>query len=91
MTIVPTFQLYLVNDQYPRVRAEAVRTIAHCLSNVKVVPITDANIFPEYILIQMVSLLSLKTFQVTVVNSKSQFYLISHSLTHSSPQNKYYE
>ncbi|EEC06819.1 phosphoinositide 3-kinase regulatory subunit, putative [Ixodes scapularis] len=42
--------LYLVNDKYPRVRAAAVETLTACLTLVKTVPRSDANVFPEYIL-----------------------------------------
>lgn len=44
------YMLYLVNDPYPRVRSSALRTLTHCLTLVKNVPRSDANIFPEYIL-----------------------------------------
>ncbi|CAN8016185.1 unnamed protein product [Ixodes persulcatus] len=44
------YMLYLVNDKYPRVRAAAVETLTACLTLVKTVPRSDANVFPEYIL-----------------------------------------
>ena len=44
----------MVNDEFHQVRAETIRTITQCLANVKTVPISDANIFPEYILPAMV-------------------------------------
>lgn len=46
--IVP-YMLYFVNDQFPRVRAELLRVITQCLKDIKSVPRSDANIFPEYI------------------------------------------
>ena len=55
LNIMYSIQLYLVNDPFPHVRAEAVRSLTHCLSRVKSVPISDANTFPEYILPQLVS------------------------------------
>ncbi|XP_074653856.1 phosphoinositide 3-kinase regulatory subunit 4-like [Tubulanus polymorphus] len=47
------FMLYLVNDPFPQVRAATLKTITECLANVKTVPRSDANIFPEYILPSM--------------------------------------
>ncbi|CAH1773990.1 unnamed protein product [Owenia fusiformis] len=47
--LVP-YMLHLIQDQYPRVRAAALRTITQCLANIKTLPVNDANIFPEYIL-----------------------------------------
>ncbi|XP_064641912.1 phosphoinositide 3-kinase regulatory subunit 4-like isoform X2 [Lineus longissimus] len=44
------FMLWFANDPLPRVRAEALHTITECLSRVKTLPRSDANIFPEYIL-----------------------------------------
>ncbi|XP_052829468.1 phosphoinositide 3-kinase regulatory subunit 4 [Octopus bimaculoides] len=41
--------LCLAEDPFPRVRADTLRTIVKCLSNLKSVPKSDANIFPEYI------------------------------------------
>ena len=62
-----SLQLYFVNDPYPRVRAEAIRIIAHCLAKVKVVPINDGNIFPEYILPAMVSWSSEHSYNLSVL------------------------
>ncbi|CAA9997654.1 unnamed protein product [Nesidiocoris tenuis] len=42
--------MYLINDPFPRVRVYAVHTLRKALSYVKVVPPSDANVFPEYIL-----------------------------------------
>ncbi|KAK2148717.1 hypothetical protein LSH36_486g02011 [Paralvinella palmiformis] len=50
------YMLYLVNDAFAHVRAEAVRTITQCLASVKTVPLNDANTFPEYILPQLSNL-----------------------------------
>ncbi len=47
------FMLHFVNDAFPHVRAESVRTITQCLAKVVSVPVSDANVFPEYILPQM--------------------------------------
>ena len=44
------YMLYLVNDSLPQVRAQALRTITHCLQLIASIPRSDANIFPEYIL-----------------------------------------
>ena len=50
--IIP-FLLFMVNDPFPRVRAEAIRSITKCVVGIKTVPLSDANIFPEYILPQI--------------------------------------
>eukprot|EP00057_Strongylocentrotus_purpuratus_P020172 XP_011674646.1 PREDICTED: phosphoinositide 3-kinase regulatory subunit 4 [Strongylocentrotus purpuratus] len=47
--IIPCI-LHFVHDPFPRVRAEAIRTITQTLMLVKSVPRGDANIFPDYIL-----------------------------------------
>ncbi|XP_063965336.1 phosphoinositide 3-kinase regulatory subunit 4-like [Lytechinus pictus] len=47
--IIPCI-LHFVRDPFPRVRAEAIRTITQTLILVKSVPRGDANIFPDYIL-----------------------------------------
>ncbi|ELT97398.1 hypothetical protein CAPTEDRAFT_159025 [Capitella teleta] len=47
------FMLFLTNDSYPKVRAESIRVITQSLANINHVPISDANVFPEYILTQM--------------------------------------
>lgn len=44
------YMLFLVNDRYPQVRVAAIKTMTYCLTLVKIVPRSDANIFPEYIL-----------------------------------------
>lgn len=41
--------LCLASDPFPRIRAETLRTIVKCLNNLKSVPKSDANVFPEYI------------------------------------------
>lgn len=46
--IVP-YMLSFASDQFPRVRVELLRVITHCLKDIKFVPRSDANIFPEYI------------------------------------------
>ncbi|KAL5015431.1 hypothetical protein ScPMuIL_009701 [Solemya velum] len=46
--VIP-YMLHFAEDPYPQVRAETVRTITRCLSNIKSVPRSDANVFPEYI------------------------------------------
>lgn len=47
--VVP-FLLYMARDEFAQVRAGAVRSITQCLSAIGRVPLSDANIFPEYIL-----------------------------------------
>jgi phosphoinositide-3-kinase regulatory subunit 4 len=47
--IVPFLHL-LVRDNWPSVRAEAIRTLSICLSIIRTVPRSDFNLFPEYIL-----------------------------------------
>ncbi|KAI4461743.1 phosphoinositide 3-kinase regulatory subunit 4 [Holotrichia oblita] len=42
--------LYLAKDPNSRIKVAAINTITMCLSFVKKVPRSDANIFPEYIL-----------------------------------------
>lgn len=44
------YMLYLINDKYPRVRAAAVETLTACLTPIDTLPRSDANVFPEYIL-----------------------------------------
>lgn len=44
------YVMYLVKDPYPRVRVCAVHSLTKILSNLKSVPPSDANVFPEYIL-----------------------------------------
>ncbi|KAL3206907.1 hypothetical protein MRX96_039858 [Rhipicephalus microplus] len=44
------YMLYLINDKYPRVRAAAVETLTTCLTPIDSLPRSDANVFPEYIL-----------------------------------------
>lgn len=43
-------QLHLANDNAARVRVCALHTLNACLSMVKEVPRSDANVFPEYVL-----------------------------------------
>ncbi|KAG8212699.1 hypothetical protein J437_LFUL019599 [Ladona fulva] len=47
---------YLLHDPFPRVRVMAIHTLTKCLSLVKIVPCSDANIFPEYVLPNLSSL-----------------------------------
>lgn len=47
---IAPYLLHLSADATPRVRAQAVRTLAKVLSLVKEVPRNDTNIYPEYIL-----------------------------------------
>ncbi|XP_047667509.1 phosphoinositide 3-kinase regulatory subunit 4 isoform X4 [Tachysurus fulvidraco] len=47
---ITPYLLHFCNDSVPRVRAEAVRTLAKVLALVKEVPRNDVNIYPEYIL-----------------------------------------
>uniref|UniRef100_A0A8D3EGF4 non-specific serine/threonine protein kinase n=1 Tax=Scophthalmus maximus TaxID=52904 RepID=A0A8D3EGF4_SCOMX len=47
---ITPFLLHFCNDPVPRVRAQAVRTLAKVLALVKDVPRNDVNIYPEYIL-----------------------------------------
>lgn len=44
------YMIYLSNDCYPRVRIASLQTLTHCLTQVKSIPRSDANVFPEYIL-----------------------------------------
>ncbi|KAJ8665411.1 hypothetical protein QAD02_007073 [Eretmocerus hayati] len=44
------YVFHLVNDTTPRVRVWAIHTLTKCLDLVKVVPATDVNVFPEYVL-----------------------------------------
>ena len=48
------YMFYLVNDRVPRVRAQTIGTIAKSLELVKNVPRSESNIFPEYILTNLV-------------------------------------
>ncbi|KMR04641.1 phosphoinositide 3-kinase regulatory subunit 4 [Lasius niger] len=41
---------HLVHDPAPRVRVSAIHTLTKCLHLVKLIPPSDVNIFPEYIL-----------------------------------------
>ncbi|TWW79823.1 phosphoinositide 3-kinase regulatory subunit 4 [Takifugu flavidus] len=47
---IAPYLLHFCNDNMPRVRAQAVRTLAKVLALVKEVPRNDVNIYPEYIL-----------------------------------------
>ncbi|KAJ8371484.1 hypothetical protein AAFF_G00308020 [Aldrovandia affinis] len=47
---ITPYLLHFCNDLAPRVRAQAVRTLAKVLALVKEVPRNDVNIYPEYIL-----------------------------------------
>uniref|UniRef100_A0A667YNG2 non-specific serine/threonine protein kinase n=1 Tax=Myripristis murdjan TaxID=586833 RepID=A0A667YNG2_9TELE len=47
---ITPYLLHFCNDPVPRVRAQAVRTLAKVLALVKEVPRNDVNIYPEYIL-----------------------------------------
>uniref|UniRef100_A0A669B8K3 non-specific serine/threonine protein kinase n=1 Tax=Oreochromis niloticus TaxID=8128 RepID=A0A669B8K3_ORENI len=47
---ITPYLLHFCNDPMPRVRAQAVRTLAKVLALVKEVPRNDVNIYPEYIL-----------------------------------------
>ncbi|XP_014259628.1 phosphoinositide 3-kinase regulatory subunit 4 [Cimex lectularius] len=42
--------MYLIQDPFPRVRVYAIHTLTKALSYVKIVPPSDTNVFPEYIL-----------------------------------------
>ena len=37
--LIKLLQLFMVNDTFPAVRAEAIRALTSCLANVKTVPI----------------------------------------------------
>lgn len=39
----------MVHDPAPRVRVSAIHTLTKCLYLVKSIPLSDVNIFPEYI------------------------------------------
>ncbi|KAM6935990.1 phosphoinositide 3-kinase regulatory subunit 4 [Lycodopsis pacificus] len=47
---IAPYLLHFCSDPVPRVRAQAVRTLAKVLALVKEVPRNDVNIYPEYIL-----------------------------------------
>lgn len=47
---IAPYLLHFCSDSMPRVRAQAVRTLAKVLALVKEVPRNDVNIYPEYIL-----------------------------------------
>jgi len=47
---IAPYLLHFCGDGVPRVRAQAVRTLAKVLALVKEVPRNDVNIYPEYIL-----------------------------------------
>lgn len=47
---ITPYLLHFCGDGVPRVRAQAVRTLARVLALVKEVPRNDVNIYPEYIL-----------------------------------------
>lgn len=47
---ITPYLLHFCGDPVPRVRAQAVRTLAKVLALVKEVPRNDVNIYPEYIL-----------------------------------------
>ncbi|CAL8354364.1 unnamed protein product [Arctogadus glacialis] len=47
---ITPYLLHFCGDGVPRVRAQAVRTLAQVLALVKEVPRNDVNIYPEYIL-----------------------------------------
>lgn len=47
------YMLHLLNDPYPQVRLSAIEVLTDCLTLVKTVPKSDANIFPEYLLPQL--------------------------------------
>jgi phosphoinositide-3-kinase regulatory subunit 4 len=46
--VIP-YLLYFVSDVLPEVKAEAIRTLTHCLSMVTKLPKGDVNIFQDYI------------------------------------------
>lgn len=50
------YMFYFVNDPIPRVRAKSITTITKCVQRVEVIPKNEANIFPEYILQNLVSI-----------------------------------
>ncbi|KAJ9580221.1 hypothetical protein L9F63_004121 [Diploptera punctata] len=42
--------LHLIHDSFPRVRVRAIHTVTRCLELVKTVPSSHANVFPEFVL-----------------------------------------
>ena len=44
------FVMILLTDRFASVRISALNCVVSCVSNVQAVPVSDANIFPEYIL-----------------------------------------
>lgn len=51
------YMFHLVTDDVPRVRAHTITSITSCVRLVKNVPRSEGNIFPEYILPNLVSVL----------------------------------
>lgn len=49
------YMFFLVSDKIPRVRARAITAITKSVKLVTIVPKNEANIFPEYILPNLVS------------------------------------
>ena len=48
------YMFFFVNDTIPRVRAQSISAITKCVQQVTVLPRNEANIFPEYILPNLV-------------------------------------
>ena len=49
------YMFHLITDDVPRVRAHTITSITSCVCLVKNVPRSEGNIFPEYILPNLVS------------------------------------
>lgn len=58
--------LHLVNDSSSRVQAQAIDTLTSCLKLIKVIPRSDAYVFPEYILPAIASLATSSSTNVKV-------------------------
>ena len=48
------YMFFFVNDTIPRVRAQSISAITKCVQQVTVLPRNEVNIFPEYILPNLV-------------------------------------
>lgn len=48
------YMFFMVKDTVPRVRAKSIATISKCVQLVTVLPKNEVNIFPEYILPNLV-------------------------------------
>ena len=42
--------MYLMEEPIPRVKAEAIRAVTKALANIRYVPKSESNLFPDYVL-----------------------------------------